>query len=149
MSEVDAQNWSEYLTNVYPEVEKSLENCPERIDISLPLDARDETKEQEFKQKLENDAKKTREKLSTRTKLSIYGYSFKGDILSARSVAYLGSPLALVAPMFHLILAIIPVAYFGGLEYFAYRASERGTYNAIRNLENIGNNVFINYIKQV
>jgi len=147
MFHVNAQSWDEYLTNVYPEVKKSLENCPERINIFLPLDARNETKEQEFKQKLEKDAKETREKLSVskRVKLSYYAQGLGG----VKSVAIIPGGTIFLAPLINPLLVVVPIVYWGSFLCLAYRDGKREYYNVKRNLENLGNNIFINYIKQV
>ncbi len=150
MSLVNAQNWDEVLTKLYPEVQKNLENCPERIDVFLPSDAINESKEEGFKQKLGKDAKEIKKKLSSRGKLSIYAHSFKGNLNGFRSVAYtlcLGVCLTstlLVNPLIGIAFAYIPC-----LEYAAYHDSKKQNYKAITNLGNIPKNVFAHYTKNI
>jgi hypothetical protein len=149
MVNVNAENWDEYLTNVYPEVKKNLEEGPECINIFLPLDAKDEKKEQEFKQRLEKDAKETIERLSKRGKLSIYGLSFTGKNGGLKTVAYLPGSATIVVPLFNPLLAIVPIAYFGIIEYCGYQFAKKENYDAIRNLKNLGNNLFVHYTKGI
>jgi hypothetical protein len=147
--DVTAQNWDDYLTNVHPEVQKSLESCPERINIFLPLDAINESKEEKIREKIELDSKTIKEKLSKRGKLDIYRQSFKIGLGGLRSVAYcLGLPLSLSLAMINPLL-ILTVAYIPCVEYLAYRTSKKENYSSIRNLENIPNNVFTHYTKKL
>ena len=60
----DAEDWGSYFNEVYPKVQKDLWEGPEKIEVCLPSEAKDKTKEQEFKQMLSGDAKKIIEELS-------------------------------------------------------------------------------------
>jgi len=149
MVNINAQSWDEYLTRVYPEVQKSLEHCPERINIFLPLDAVNKNKEDELRKKIELDSKTTKEKLSKRGRFGIYKQSFKIGLGGLRSVAYcLGLPLSLSLTMFNPLLGLT-LAYIPCVEYLAYRTSKKENYSSIRNLKNIPNNVFTHYMKKV
>jgi len=149
MIDLDAENWDEYLRDVYPDIQENLWEGPERILVFLPSDAKDETKEQEFKQRLLKDSREIIETLSRRGKLGTYKQSFKNDVMPLRILAYVPSGAAIYSVTVSPLLSIIPIAYVATVEGLAYRATKKDKERIIRNLGNLDNNVSVHYIKKL
>ena len=146
---VDAENWDEFFNEVYPEFRENLWTGPKRVRVSLPLEARDETKEQGFRQMLLKDSKEIIETLSGRGGLRTYGESFKNNIMPLRILAYMPSGLAIIAPAINPLLIIGSIAYVAAVEGLSYRATKKDKERVIRNLENLGDKISVHYMKNL